>query len=405
MSKGREVFMARQPIFNRKKEIYGYELLFRTGFDNFFDLSVDQDYASSRTLVDSFMNFGVKDITGGKKAFLNFTGPVLLSEIAQMFSKDILVVELLETVKPSSEVIEAFRNLKSKGYTLALDDFQYFPEFEPLIELSDIIKIDFKLTRAGDRKMMMKIIGDSGKKFLAEKIETHEEFQEAMGLGYSYFQGYFFQKPVIVAGKDVKGYKLNILQIMKELEEDADYGRVEEILRRDVALTYKLLRFINSAAIGVVERVSSVRHAISLLGVDEFRKWVIMMMMIRLGEDKPEALMKHSIIRATFCESLATILDGDYKASDYFLLGLFSLIDAYLDRPMDEIVLDLPIADHIKDALLGKENSLSRILDIFRGIEASSWDEVSSLCTLSGIDEKIIGQVYLEAIMKGENYY
>lgn len=398
--------MARQPIFNRKKEIYGYELLFRTSLDNFFDFSVDQDYASTRTLADSFMYFGMKEITGGKKAFLNFTGSVLLSEIALMFPKDILVVELLETVKPSDEVVDAFRNLKKKGYTLALDDFQYFPEFEPLIELSDIIKIDFKLTKAGDRKMMMKIIGESKKFFLAEKIETHEEFQEAMSLGYSYFQGYFFQKPVIVAGKDVKGYKLNILQIMKELgEEDADYGKIESILKRDVALTYKLLRFINSAAIGIVERVSSVRHAISLLGVDEFRKWVTMMMMIRLGEDKPEALMKHSIIRATFCESLAIILNGEYKSSDYFLLGLFSLIDAYLDRPMDEIVLELPIEDHIKEALLGKENALSRILDIFRGIEESKWEEVSSLCTLCGIDERSIGKIYLEAIMKGENYY
>ncbi len=407
MAQVKNIFMARQPVLDRNKEIYGYELLFRSGTDNFFDLSIDQDYASSRTISDSFLNFNIKDVTGGSRGFLNFTETVLLKDIATLIPKESVVVELLENVKPTEEVIRAFAKLKEEGYVLALDDFEFSPEYQPLIDLADIIKIDFMNTSIMKRRQIIRQIGTEGKKFLAEKVETYSEFQDALDMGYSYFQGYFFQKPVIVTGKEIKGYKLNILEIMKELNSpEIDIGKVENVVRRDVALTYKLLRFINSASLGVVRTVTSVKHAINLIGLHEFRKWVTMMLMIQLGDDKPVALMKNSIIRAVFSETVANSMENrSYISSDYFLLGLFSLIDAYLDKPMEEVVQELPIEDHLKKALQGKEDNLRVGLDIFICIEESRWEDATDICRKFGLNEDIIGTLYLESILKGESFY
>lgn len=387
-------------------EIYGYELLFRSGTENFFDINTDLDYASSRTIADSFLNFNINEVTGGSRAFMNFTGEVLLQDIATLIPKKSVVVELLENVKPTKEIVEAFKKLKDEGYVLALDDFEFSPEYQPLIDIADIIKIDFMNTNVFQRRKIVEQIG-TGKKFLAEKVENYKEYQMALDIGYEYFQGYFFQKPVIVAGKEIKGYKLNILEIMKALNEpEIDIDEVEEVIKRDVGLTYKLLRFINSASLGVVQTVSSVRHAINLIGLIEFKKWVTMMLMIRLGEDKPDALMRHSIVRATFCESLAQHLPSSpYPGSDYFLLGLFSLIDAYLDRPMKEIVAELPVDKHLKTALQGGVPVLRAGLDLLCAIEKSNWWDIVDICGKYGIDEDRIGNIYVESMVKGESFY
>lgn len=395
----KKIFVARQPIFDQNKNIYGYELLFRHGLENFFDETLDQDMASSKVLMDSFMIFDLKELTRGKRAFLNFTERVLLSDLALAFSTDAIVVELLENIAPAPEIVDMCRKLKARGYTLALDDFEYDPIYIPLIDQADIIKVDYLVTLGEERRRVIELSGRPELKFLAEKVETIEDFNEGIDMGYTYFQGYYFSKPVIVSGKDVPSYKLNLMQILKELQQPRiDIGRLEKIIQRDVSLSYKLLRFINSAAFGLVREIRSIRHALNLLGLVEFRKWMSMVLLSQLGSDKPDELMINSLIRARFSEQVSESTGQTSKKSDYFLMGLFSLIDAFLDRPMTDILAELPIPAEVKDAILEQTGVMGDVLRMITHYEQSKWDTVAQVCLMLNIQEQEVLTHYFSSI-------
>ena len=235
-----ETFVARQPIFTQQKEVHAYELLFRSGLENVFG-DIDGDQASAKVLVDGVM--GMPTLTGGKTAFVNFTQDLLLKDVAMLFPKEHVVVELLETVEPEESVVEACRRLKLQGYRLALDDFIFDAKFEPLIALADIIKVDFLLSGPEERRDLLGLIPNKSVEFLAEKVETAAEFDEAVELGYTYFQGYFFSKPEVLSRKEIPAFKFAYLQLIQAVREsDVDFSEIEGIVKGDVALTYKLLR-------------------------------------------------------------------------------------------------------------------------------------------------------------------
>lgn len=396
----RKIFVARQPIFDREKHIYGYELLFRHGLENFFDASLfDHDYASSKVILDSYLLFDLKDLTRGTRAFLNLTEKVLLHEGVLALSPDDIIVELLETVEPTPHVVEACRRLKDKGYTLALDDFEYDPRYQPLIELADIIKVDFLATTGDERLNVITQSNDSSIKFLAEKVENNDEYTQGMEMGYSYFQGYYFSKPTIVSGKDVPSYKVNLLQILKELQQPViKIPRLELIIARDVSLSYKLLKFINSAAFGFVNDIRSIKHALNLLGILEFKKWMSLVLLSQMGSDKPNELLINSLIRAKFCELTAENIGQKNNAQDFFLMGLLSLIDAFLDRPLAPILDELPISGDIKDAIQGADTTLGRVLKVILNYEQSRWNTVSELAQSLKTEEHGILENYFTSI-------
>jgi len=394
-----DIFVARQPILDTGKKIFGYELLFRSGLENFFDQSMDIDFASSKTLLDTLLLFGIEELTKGKKMFLNFSKKVLLSEVALALPKDTLVIELLETIEPQPEVVEICRKLKKSGYMLALDDFQFVPEYRPLIDLTDIIKVDFLLTKGNDRRTVIQKSGEGRIAYLAEKIENNDDFKIAVDMGYSYFQGFFFCKPVILSGRDVPSYKLNLLQVLKELNQPyMDVKKIENIIIRDVSLTYKLLRFINSAAFGMLREIRSVRHALNLLGLVELKKWMSLIVLSQIGSDTPEELVVNSIVRAKFCEMISESTGLKQRKEDLFLMGLFSYIDTFLNRPMEEVLNELPIAADIKDALLGVQNPLRNILDLIIKYEQGNWEAVASITEALNLENSKILPNYLNAI-------
>jgi EAL and modified HD-GYP domain-containing signal transduction protein len=397
--KKQDIFVARQPIFDTQQKIFGYELLFRSGLENFFDQSLDVDFASSKTLLDTLLVFGIDELTQGKKMFLNFTRKVLLSEVALALPKDQLVIELLETVEPDPEVVDVCGKFKEKGYILALDDFQYSPAFEPLMKIADIIKVDFLLTKGEERREVMEKFPVKGVEFLAEKIETNEEYKESIDMGYSYFQGFFFSKPVILSGKDVPSYKLNLLQVLQELNQPfMDVKKIESILVRDVSMSYKLLRFINSAAFGIPSEIRSIRHALNLLGLMELKKWMSLIVLSQIGSDTPEELTINSIVRAKFCELIADLIGMKSRRDDFFLMGLFSYIDTFLNRPMSEILAELPIAADVKDALLGTQGHMRRVLDLIIMYEQGKWEAVAEGTAALKLDNSKILPNYLTAI-------
>ena len=243
-----DIFIARQPIFDIRQNVFAYELLYRSGIKNLY-AGINGDQASSEVIGSSFLLFGLENLTMGKKAFINFTRKLLEDEVATLLPKESIVVEVLENVEPDKQMLSACIKLKELGYQLALDDFAYDPRFEPFIDLVDIIKVDFLQTSPQDRAALVQRIGNKNIKFLAEKVETKEDFNQALQAGYSYFQGYFFSKPNIVSGKDITSFKLTYLQLLQEIgKPDLDFDELEETIKRDVALSYKLLRYINSAA-------------------------------------------------------------------------------------------------------------------------------------------------------------
>jgi c-di-GMP-related signal transduction protein len=398
-----DIYVARQPIFNRKKKLYGYELLFRDGLSNVFP-DIDGDVATSKVLSHSFLSMGMDRITGSKTAFINFTDQLLIKRIPLLFPKEKLVVEILEDVEAVEPVVEACRELRGMGYQLALDDFLYRKDLEPLMALAGIIKIDFLLT---PREELADLIGKLipfKLKLLAEKVETYEEFQQALDMGFEYFQGYFFSKPEILKGKGTSPAKLTLLQIMVEANrEDYSFSEIEKVIQRDVAMAYKLMRYINSAYFRRVQEISSMRQAIVLLGEREIRRFVSLMALASLADDKPDELIRASIIRAKLCELLGKGNDAQVDGAELFTLGLFSLIDAILDERIENIMEKLPLSDDIKSAIVKGEGRLAAYLNITSSYETGDWQGFRNAVAKTGVDEEIVPEFYLEATAWAEN--
>ena len=394
-----EVFVARQPIFDKKLEVVGYELLFRTGFENVYG-GTDGDQASSSVITDSFLVIGLDTLTRGKKAFINFTEKLLLDETAMVLPKEILIIEILENIEPTEEIIAACKNLKKSGYHFALDDFVFEKKFIPLIELADIIKVDLKLSDMQEsRAIIQNYCSGKNIKFLAEKLETHEEFEQALQEGYSYFQGFFFSKPVIISRKEIPGSKINSIQIISEISRpDVDFSKLETLFKHDISLSFKLLKFINSAFFSFSSQINSLRQALTLLGVNEIKKWVSLIILKGLGSDKPEELIITSIVRARVCELIAEQTWLKNQSSELFLMGMFSTIDTFMNRPMDEILEELPLSDNIKDALLNGEGPFSNIFNLVLVYEKSEWDKVSEYAEVLNIDQSKIPELYIKSL-------
>jgi EAL and modified HD-GYP domain-containing signal transduction protein len=393
-----EIYLARQPIFKADKKIYGYELLFRDGMSNVFP-DIDGEIATSKLLNNSLLSIGIDKITGNKKAFINFTQDLLIRRIPLLLPKEQVVVEVLEDVEPVPEVIEACRDISRKGFHIALDDFFYRSELTPLIELSSAIKFDFRLTPidelAGDVKKLTKY----DVTLLAEKIETYEEFQEALDMGFTLFQGYFFSRPEIVSGRDIPAPQLNLLQVMAEANrEDVAFGKLEEAILRDVSISYKLLRYINSAYFRRVIEISSIKHAVTLLGEKEIRRFLSLVAMAGLAGGKPNELIRISIIRAKFCEILAE--EGVIRAnsSEAFTLGLFSLIDAIMDDSMETLMEKLSLSDKIRQALISRTGDLRDFLDLVVSYEKGDWIAFARLANHIGAAEEEMPRCFMAAL-------
>ena len=395
-----EVFVARQPIFDLHQKVYAYELLFRSGFEqNFFDNS-DGDASTKQVLTNSFLSIGMDTLTNGKRAFVNFTRKLLLDQVASIFPKDLMVVEILENVEPDEEIISACKNLKDLGYLLVLDDFVFAPGYESLIDLVDIIKVDFIQTQGPERGTVIHDVGASRIKYLAEKVETQEDIEQAVDFGYSYFQGYYFSKPRIIVGQDVPAYKLTYLQILIEINRpEVNFNELEKVFKQDVSLSYKLLNYMNSAHFGFYSKIRSIKHALSLLGISESKKWLSLFALQVIGKDKSEELLSMSLIRANSCEMIA-LIGIKNRASELFLMGLFSMIDALLDQPLEEILAKLPLANDIKKALLGEKNQVRDVFELVVSYEKGDWANVSEYGARLGIKETKLIDIFLKALEK-----
>ena len=392
-----ERFLARQPIFNWRRVVYGYELLFRSGLDNFFS-HTDGDAASAST-ADTMILFGIERLTEGKRAFLNCTREFLVRDYAMLLPKDRVVIEILESVKLDEELLAACRRLKAQGYLLALDDFKDSPEWEPLISLADFIKVDLLATPPEEQARLAKKFASDKLRLVAEKVETHEDFKRTLDCGYSYFQGYFFSRPEVLRRHDIPPNKLNYLRLLQAANQaDMDIQSVAERVKAEASISYRLLRYLNSSAFFLASEVHSIPHALSLLGERGIRRWVSLVAVACMADDKPQELVMLPLIRARFCELLAPRAGLGNVSNDLFLLGLLSAIDAILDMTMADILNELKIRSDIRDALLGTKNGLRDVFDVALLYEMARWEELDAAAEHAHIQSDDVPEQFMEAV-------
>ena len=393
--------VARQPIFDDKLRIYGYELLFRStsasvGFDG-----IDGSTATSETIVNSFHEIGIERVTGGKRAFVNFTEKLLLQGVATILPNRILVVEVLENVEPTQEIIKACERLRGGGYLVALDDFILDPKYFPLIAVADIIKVDFMSTPIDKIATFAKGMSRKPVILLAEKLETQETFEKAKELGFKLFQGYFFSKPVIVENAEPKltPSKVNSLRLIRLSNDiNVDFSKIAAIIKQDVALSYRLLRVVNSAFFGLKYTVKNIRQALAILGMDEVKKWITLISLAVVADSKPDELVTMSLTRARMMEYFAPLVGMAKQSDDMFMVGLLSLMDALMDLPIEEIAKRTNIAEHITAPLITGEGLYADILSIITLFERSEWDECFKKAEPYNLDPDQISKTYIEAI-------
>jgi c-di-GMP-related signal transduction protein len=390
-------FIARQPIFNADRSIYGYEILFRSSMANFFDGS-NLDGAAASTADNMFL-FGLERLTQGHRAFLNCTRDFLVRDYPVLLPKDRVVIEVLETVKVDAEVLAACLRLKKAGYLLALDDFQDSPQLRELVAMADIIKVDILATSREEQIRLARAHSKSPIRLLAEKVETYEDFQRTLGWGYTYFQGYFFSRPEILTRHDIPAYKLNYLRVLQAVNQSPmNMQHVSNRIKEEASLSYRLLRYLNSPAFFLAVEVHSIPHALSLLGERGVRRWVSLVVVACMGEDKPEELVMLPLMRARFCELLAPPAGLADASNDLFLLGLLSAMDAILDMKMEDVLREVAIRDEIRDALLGKQNPFRQLYDVALHYELGEWDNVEQAAALLKINVDAIPALFLQAM-------
>ncbi len=396
------VHIARQPVLNRNSEVYAYELLFRAGTEDQESLFHDGKYATAQVIIGVMESFGLLEITGGKKALINFNGELLRQGIPSLLPAEHTGIELLEEIEYDAELIESCRSLKEAGYMLLLDDFVYSQCLLPLIDLADIIKVDFKSTTGHQRQRIMDIPSFKGR-FLAEKVETKEDFQQAVELGYSLFQGFYFCKPDLISRREIPSFKRNYFQLLQEVNApDPDFDYMEKIIKREISLCYRLFKLINSAYYGFSQRIDSIRHALVLLGINEIKRWLDLYLMSGIGRDSPNILLLNTYIRARFAESLASVFALEDRKMDLFMIGLFSMLDVFFARPLSEILQDLELEKDVIEALLERRGLLGQILTLVEAYEKARWERVMVIIDHNQLDHEQISDMYMEAVTSSQ---
>ena len=393
-----EKFIARQPILDTRLQVFAYELLFRGGPQNSFQPFAN---AASSVIADSITLFDLDMLTGHARAFVNVDEMALRLGAPRLLPADRIVVEILETVRPTEEILGACRELRSAGYQLALDDFVDSEEIAPLVEFASFLKIDFQMFDARTRRALARKYTNNNIGLLAEKVETESEFREARELGFSYFQGYFFCKPSMVETREIPGNKAIQLQLLTAVAApELRFDFIENLLKQEPSLLYRLLRYLNSPILGLRSEVRSVRHAMVVLGENEFRRWGSIFAIISMSAGKSPELIRTALTRAFFCEEFSAAAGLREKDSSLFLMGLLSITDALLDKPMREVLKSLPVIQEVKIALCGGTNRVRDVYELVLALERAEWIRLSDIAARIGCDEGKIPDCYLSALLR-----
>jgi len=396
-----QVLVGRQPVFDRDYKVSAYELLFRPhGKHQWDDSGVS---LTANVLTSSLMDIGLDIITGNRLAYVNVDEAFLLSDIhlADLLPANRVAIELLESVPVTPETVAAVKALKSRGYTILLDDVVRAADVRPFLEHVDIIKLDIQYIEnlEGEVQALRKYKA----RLLAEKVETHEQYQQCKALNFDLFQGYFFCRPDIVEGKKLPESKLAVLKALQKVLVAEALNEIHDVIKQDVMLSYRLLKYINSAAFGLSRNVQSIEQALSLLGLNKLRCWLSLLSLAALGENKPAELVRTALYRAKMLELLAQSL-GEHETGNSFLLGMFSVLDALLDQPMDKALQDLSLPESVRETLLATPPRMTNKLTLIHALDTGNWNAVIDWClNHPRISSGDLSRIQLEAMHWGDD--
>ena len=392
-------YAARQPILDKEKKLFAYELLFRDSIDNIFP-DIDADEATTKMIEASNFNLGISEFTGNKPAFINFTLETLIQGYPETLTTDEVVVEILETVKPGKKLLAICKDLHEKGYTIALDDYIHQSVWQHFYPFISIIKIDWQDTSIETIKEIKVAIQDFPHiKLLAEKVETYEEYNQALELDFELFQGFFFAKPEMVKTKSLSPSQMAMAELLYETsKKDLDLASITSVFERDVTLSYKLLRYANSAIFKRRNEISTIKQALVTLGSEELKRFLGLMFASNINPDKPSELINAAMVRAKFCELMASEVKPPIDNSIAFLTGLLSLIDAIVDEELASILSKLPLAQEIKDTLLTRKGVMASLIMLLEFIERAEWSKTTTVMETLGLEKSDVIKSYNEAI-------
>ncbi|TMN84771.1 MULTISPECIES: HDOD domain-containing protein [unclassified Pseudoalteromonas] len=398
------IFVARQAIFNRRQKVVAYELLFRDSPKNFFP-DIAEGQATARLIMENQLNLGTRHITSGKKALINIGPESLELDLCAFLPCQDVVIELLESIEPTDTNYELCRELFHSNFNLALDDFVYKPQWDRFLKLVKLIKFDITITPLDDIHPIIKKLKDHKQiKLLAEKIETQQEYEVAAGMGFDYFQGYFFAKPTMMKHNDIDyNYGLVVAIYAEIMKPNPDLTAIAQLFELDAALAYKLLRLINSGVFPIQSKIASLKQALVYLGQERLKKFVSLIVTAHTAGKKPAELMQVCVVRARFCELIAKKV-AKHQSGEAFLTGLFSLLDAILDQPMSLLVEKLPFQDDIKAALLEEKNTLYYILKVVKAYETGSWWALEQAVIFLNIQSDILPELYQMSVDWADSY-
>lgn len=386
-----DIFVARQPVFNTKTDLFAYELLFRNQDENTAAIT-DGNAASSQVILNAFVDMNFHAIAKYHPVFINLTQDFIMGELPLPMAPDALIIEIPEDVDVSEPLLNILNGFKRKGYTLAFNYPEPDESKTPLLSVVDIVKIDMQRCDREQLPAQVSAVKQYEVKILGEKIETHEDFEWCKELGFDYFQGFFFSKPKNFTAQSIKPNRLAVLRILASLQDpDCDIRELEELISNDVSMSYKILRIINSALYSMPRTIDSVKQAIMALGLKAIRDWVAIISLTDI-DDKPRELVALSLQRARMMQSLAEASNLDPDAA--FTTGLFSCIDALMDQSMGRIMSELPLANDIVRALLNKDGAMGELLEFVIRYEEGDWDNL----TYESLSVAELRQHYLESI-------
>ena len=398
-----EIFLGRQPILDVRRRVVGYELLFRSG--RHLKAGVTDDVlATSTVIVQTLGMFGIEAALGKQTGFINVSHDVLMSDVVELLPRKRVVLELLETIKIDQSVIERCRELKSKGFRLALDDFQYDSSYEPLLGLIDVIKLDILLSSMDAIAEVQKRVERHSIRLLAEKVEDSEQFKRCRHYGFHLFQGYFFARPTILSAKKTSPNQAALLRVLNQVMTDIDISEIEQSFKESPDLVLGLLRLVNSAAMGMRVQIGSIHQALVLLGRQQLQRWVQLLIYARDGGNLSNPLMQLAATRARTMELLNEWhAEHAKQAESAFIVGIMSLADVALGLKIDDVVAQINVVDEVKEAIVKQEGFFGHMLTLVKKTEAGDFAEASSLLSELGITPDELNNAQLQAMQWASN--
>jgi EAL and modified HD-GYP domain-containing signal transduction protein len=393
-------YVARQPILDKEKKLFAYELLLRDSLENIFPSNIDDDQATAKIIEGLEFNLGLESLTQGSLAFINFTHDSLINGYALLLDKDKIVVEILETAKPSKRLLAACIDLKEKGYSIALDDYEHDPIWKHFFPYVDIIKLDYTLTSEQQFQEILTALKPYPHiKLLAEKIETHSDFQHALSIGCEYFQGYFFSRPEVMKTVAFNPSQVAVVSLSSEINKgNLDLKKITSIFEDDVNLSFKLLRYVQSPIFKRVVAIETIKQAILVLGQEELKRFISLLFTAQFSKGKPQELTVMALARGRFCELMVIESLPTHSQSSAFLIGLLSLIDAMVDGDIQDLMDKLPLHKDMKDAIISRKGESAHFLRLCELFEKADWQKIEFFCQQIKVDFEQSHHLFRQAL-------